>query len=261
MFLNSSLLPSNSSLLHKEMDMKKLVTVFALCAAMSAMAVESQNIVGYQTVTIPRGTTLWAQTFVAVGGDGTQVTLGDIIPSAAFYADNGRGDMIQFLNPNGAGNIILKADYWDGLGWYEFGTENSLNARVLPKGQSFIVSAKAIGGATFTFKGEVSAPSFSLTVPKGVTFVGNSIPKSLTFADIVPSASFYADNGRGDMIQFLNPNGSGSVILKADYWDGLGWFQFGTENSLDANIIPAGASFVVSAKAIGGATFTFPDAL
>ena len=261
MFLNSSLLPSNSSLLHKEMDMKKLVTVFALCAAMSAMAVESQNIVGYQTVTIPRGTTLWTQTFVTVGGDGTQVTLGDIVPSAAFYADNGRGDMIQFLNANGAGNITLRAEYWDGFGWYDFATGDNLNAMAVPKGQSFIVSAKAIGGATFTFKGELSATAFSLSVPKGVSVIGNSLPKNLTYADIVPSAAFYADNGRGDMIQFLNASGAGNVTLKAEYWDGFGWYDFNTAAELNATAIPAGASFVVSAKAIGGATFTFPAAL
>lgn len=241
--------------------MKKLMTAFALCAAVSAMAVDSANIVGYQTVAVPMGTTLWTPTFVTVGGDGTQLTLGEIIPNSAFYADNSKGDLIQFLNPTGSGTVSLMADYWDGLGWFEFGTENSLDATVLPKGQSFIVSAKAVGGATFTFKGELKQAGFSVVVPQGVTLIGNSIPKSLTFADIVPSASFYADNSKGDLIQFLASNGSGTVTLMADYWSGLGWYEFGTENSLDATSVPAGDSFVVSAKAVGGATFTFPAAL
>jgi hypothetical protein len=240
------------------MDMKKLVTVFALCAAMSAMAVESQNIVGYKTVAVPKGTTVWTPMFVTTGGDDTQTTLGDIIPSSSFYGDNS-GGMLQFLNVTGAGNVTLMAQYWDGYGWYEFGTANELNAMALPKGQSFIVSASANGGATFTFKGQVSVATFSVTVPQGVSIIGNSLPKNLTFADIVPSSSFYGDNS-GGMLQFLSATGDGSVTLMAQYWAGYGWYEFGTANELNATALPAGASFIVSASAVGGATFTFPAA-
>jgi len=63
--------------------MKKLVTAFALCAAMSSMAVDSDNIVGYKSDIMLAGEnfSMLSSPFVPVGG-------GDAMPIATLFTDN-----------------------------------------------------------------------------------------------------------------------------------------------------------------------------
>ncbi len=82
--------------------MKKLVTVFALCAAMSAVAqVESQNIVGYSTITIQRDYTLLALSFDKVGsGDMTINEAFPYQPGAMKSGGLNTSDQILTRNPS-----------------------------------------------------------------------------------------------------------------------------------------------------------------
>lgn len=120
--------------------MKKLVTAFALCAAMSAFAVESQNIVGYQTVSCAAGFTVFSPTFLTVGG--TPFTYKDITGTME-WADN-----LQFFDANG--DVVFTAT-WQTMdmmgvpdGWYD-GDLNSLAATVIPAGQGFFLSTASAG--------------------------------------------------------------------------------------------------------------------
>jgi hypothetical protein len=240
--------------------MKKLVTAFALCASISAMAaVTSENIVGYTTVAVPKGACMLTPSFTTVGAGGTELTLSMVVPSSAFYADQGFGDSVQFLNTAGSGAWELAADYWEGLGWFKYGTEEEVGDRVLKKGEAFYVFSSQIGGATFQFAGEIDVVAFQVAVPKGATMIGNSIPAAgLTLADIVPNSAFYADQGFGDSIQFLNASGSGVWELAADYWENLGWFKYGTEEAVGDRPINIGNGFYVFSSQNGGAAFNFP---
>jgi hypothetical protein len=231
----------------KEMIMKKLVTVFALCAGLSAYAVESANVVGYQTINIPAGFSASATTFVTVGGDGTKCLLGDIKGNAAFHLQS-----IQLLSSDGAGSVILTATYFDGLGWFD-NNDNLVNNTELKKGEAFIVSTGATG-ATLTFMGEVRATTFSVAIANGFTLMGNSLPRDITLGEITANAAFHLQS-----IQLLSSDGTGSVILTATYFDGLGWFD-NNDNLVNSTIINSSSSFVVS-TGVTGAQLIFPAAL
>jgi len=227
--------------------MKKLVTAFALCAAISAMAVESQ-VVGYQTIDIPAGFSAATATFVTVGGDGTTSVLSDITANANFEGQN-----IQVLSSDGNGTVVLTASYFAGLGWFDQ-EDNEVNTYAIPKGAAFIVST-GVTGAQLAFKGDVRATAFSIAIPSGFSLLGNSVPKTLTLGDITANASFEGQN-----IQILSStDGLGSVDLTASYFAGLGWFDE-DDNNVDATPITASTSFVVSTAATG-AQLTFPAAL
>ena len=230
--------------------MKKLVTVCALCAAMSAMAIDSQNVVGYQTITIPQGYSIVTGTFIPVGSAGSSIKLGDIVPNASFASG---ADTIAFLNPDGSGSFTTIAYYYVGYGWYDI-ESNDLNGQSIPKGASFLVSTGGTG-VKFTLKGEVYKTAFSIAVPQGVSLVGNCVPKDIKLGDIVPNASFVSG---ADTLAFLNPDGSGNFSTTAYYYVGYGWYDI-ESNNLNAQVLPTGASFVISVGSTG-VQLAFPAA-
>lgn len=131
--------------------MKKLLTAFAACmiAGLVSAQVESVNVVGYQTIDVPAGSSIIAPTFTTVGGGATDFTLDMITPSAEFDAEAASGGgTIQFINPDGTWGVL--AQYWGSYGgWYIAGTETLINDTPLTGGQGFIVGAAE--DATFEF--------------------------------------------------------------------------------------------------------------
>jgi len=228
--------------------MKKLVTAFALCAAISAMAAVESQVVGYQTIDIPSGFSAATATFVTVGGDGTTSVLADIAANANF-----EGESIQLLSSDGSGNVLLIAYYYAGFGWYD-GDNNDVNSTAITKGEAFIVST-GVTGAQLTFKGDVRATAFSIAIPSGFSLLGNSVPKSLTLGAVTANASF-----EGESIQLISStDGLGSVELIAYYYAGFGWYD-GDNNDVNTTPLAAATTFVVS-TGVTGAELTFPAAL
>jgi len=237
------------------MEMKKLMTAFAACmfAGLVSAQVESVNIVGYSTINVPAGSSIIAPTFTTVGGDGTELTLGMVTPSAEFDAELGTGSTVQFINADGSWGVL--AEYWANYGgWFVAGTEDLINDTVVPKGGAVYVSSAA--DATFMCAGEIGITSFDVTVPAGSSQIGNCIPAaSLTLGDITPSAEFDAELGTGSTIQFINEDGTWGVL--AEYWVNYGgWFVAGTEDLINDTPVAEGQGFYVSSAA--DATFTFP---
>jgi hypothetical protein len=231
--------------------MKKLVTAFALCAAISAMAVESENVVGYQTVTCPAGFTVFAPTFLTVGG--TPFTYKSL--SGTFeWSDN-----LQFFNA--AGDVTFTATWQTmemaGLpdGWYD-GEGNSLENTEMPAGLGFFISLASAGSVTV--KGEVNKNSVTVTSESGFTVTGNCMPKGVTYGSLILTGIEWSDN-----LQFFNE--AGDVIFTATWQTmemaGLpdGWYD-GEGNSLSATVIPAGQGFFLS-TASAGVTLQIPAPL
>jgi len=230
--------------------MKKLVTAFAACAlaGLAFAQVESVNIVGYQTLSLPLGYKDVTSTFVPVGSDGTSIRLGDIVPNSVFD-----GGTAQFFNLNGNGAVSTTAVFYDGFGWFDFNTFDPLDDMTIPAGTGMFVYSSSTG-AEFLVAGEVLVDSFALSVASGYTVVGNGSPVAITLGDISPSASF-----DGGTAQFFNANGDGTVATTAVYYDGFGWFDFNTFDPLGSMVLNPGDAFF--AYAANGATFTFPDVL
>lgn len=237
--------------------MKKLLTACAACvlAGMVSAQVESVNIVGYQTLTLPAGYKATTATFVPVGSDGTTLRLGDVIPKN-FSGDN--GDTVQFLNLNGNGTAVTTATYYDGYGWCDFNnTEIMLDDMTIPAGTGMFVYASQ-SGAELLVAGQVALDALGLNVATGYTIVGNSSPVAITLGDITPS-NFSGDFG--DTAQFLNQSGNGTVATTATYYDGYGWCDFNnTETILDSTVLNPGDSFFVYASQ-SNVSFAFPAVL
>ncbi len=229
--------------------MKKLVTVFALCAAVSVAyaAVESANIVGYQTLSITSTYKDVVSSFVTVGGDKTSIKLGNIIPSASFRG--GVGSVTFFT----AGGLVEKtAMYIDGFGWMDLYEEDpaDYNEIIISVGKGFFAYCPV--SYDLTVSGEVKLSSSTVSVGT-YTVVGNATAVPITLGDIVPSAGF--KGGAGQII-FFGPNGS--VDKTAMYIDGFGWMDLYEEDPADYNLIalnPGDGMFAYSPTA---ETLTLP---
>jgi hypothetical protein len=215
------------------------------------MAVESENVVGYQTVTCASGFTVFTPTFLTVGG--TPFTYKDITGTME-WADN-----LQFFNE--AGDVTFTAT-WQTMdmmgvpdGWYD-GDLNPLANVAIPAGQAFFISLATAG--SITVKGEVNKNPVTVTSVSGFTVTGNCMPKGVTYGAIVVTGIEWADN-----LQFFNE--AGDVVFTAT-WQTMdmmgvpdGWYD-GDLNSLSATVIPAGQGFFLS-TASAGVTFQIPAPL
>lgn len=231
--------------------MKKLVTVFALCAAFSAMAVESDNIVGYQTVSCASGFTVFAPTFLTVGG--TPFTFKDI-KGTMEVADN-----LQFFDE--VGNVNFTATWYTmetlGVpdGWYD-DSLNPLADTEIPAGQAFFVSLASAG--SITVKGEVNKNAVTVTSVAGFTVAGNCMPKGVTYGSLVVTGIEVADN-----LQFFDEVGNVNFTATWYTMETLGvpdgWYD-DSLNSLATTEIPAGQGFFLS-TANAGVTIQIPAAI
>lgn len=236
--------------------MKKLLTVCAACmvASLVSAQVVSQNIVGYSTVAVPQGSSIFAPTFTTVGGGETDLTLGMITASESFDAETDFENSIQFINADGTWGV--QAQYWANYGgWFDvLDGDNDINDTVLPKGGAYYVYATA--AATFQCAGEIGLTSFDVTIPAGSSQIGNAIPTALTLGDITASTSFDAETDFENSIQFINPDGTWGV--QAQYWGNYGgWFDvLDGDNDINATPLTESSAFYVYATA--DATLTFP---
>lgn len=190
--------------------MKKLVTAFALCASLSAMAqsVDSQNIVGYQKEALNGTARVLTVKFQKVGGGTTALT--DILDGVTVVQYS---DLLQVYDP-GTGFT----DYqWDGTTWFDAATWDPISFDVIP-GNGFLVLAEA----EWTTAGEVASITSYVhpITPATATLVGNAFPAETTLANFNwDSVATYSD-----LLQMYDP-----AIGFVDYqWDGATWFDAAT---------------------------------
>ena len=216
--------------------MKKLVTAFAACmiAGLVTAAVESINIVGYQTLGGAPGYTVVTPTFISVGSTDQTTTFGAIQGEFEFF------DNLQFFDAEGS--VVFTAYWFDG--WIDEGFA-PLDDEPLPAGLGFFVEMGA--GGAIQFSGQVDAEDVVVTADAGYTVMGNCRPYDITFADLEVDGLDYFDN-----LQFFDADGS--VVFTAYWFDG--WIDEGFA-PLDEEVIASGQAFFLESGA-GGATITIP---
>ena len=182
--------------------MKKLMIAAsaALCATASLLAVESANIVGYQTKDTVTGFNFVIPTFKAVNGGAIHIQ--DIkIANATDWTDS-----IQVLDEGGAtiatyfyaskGQSGYEADGWlaeDG---------GSLADVNFATGQSILIDTA--DAATLTFAGQVSTEDTVVETVPGFNFVGNNTPVAVDIQDFkIANATDWTDS-----IQILDEGGA-----------------------------------------------------
>jgi hypothetical protein len=132
--------------------MKKLVTAFALCAAMSALAVDSQNIVGYNAITLKPGFNMIGVQFQVVGGTAaSDIAVDDFISKANLTAgaDYASGDNIYvFRNGGYLPMYYLWDDGAGGKSWWDVSDNPTAD---LAPGQGFWYYSRAASDFNITF--------------------------------------------------------------------------------------------------------------
>ena len=245
--------------------------------------------VGYQNKGFDAKFNYVANTFVPVGADKNEMTLGDIVPNDDFVDSS-----IQFLTPGGAtatvsfGGKTYKATYkyWreddepeQGPGWYFASDTNgdyNQNDRVIPFGDAYCVDRSATEtDAGFVFAGQVEGAVTKEFTTAKFNYIGNCSPTQITLGDLTPNDDFVDSS-----IQFLTSGGAtatvsfGGKTYKATYkyWreddepeQGPGWYFASDTNgdyNQNARIIAAGEAFCADISATElGASLTIPDPL
>jgi hypothetical protein len=154
--------------------MKKLVTAFALCAAISAFAVDSQNIVGYKTEQRADGAWIQSVQFDKVGGNGSSAySLSNVLN----YASLSNGDQLWVFD-------VVLGDYLQysisGGIWYDTVTAAPVDVQVFPGAGLFLITANNL-----IFAGQVPSTTSSFTHTfngDGAYLVGAAFPASRTLA-------------------------------------------------------------------------------
>ena len=128
----------------------RLTAAAALCASVG-FSIESANIVGYQEVAVPAGSSMRTATFKAISGD---YKISDIKVSDTVVG--GGNDMIQKINADGSWGdlyyyLTLAGTGYVEDGWYkdDYGGEAVTDSDVLAPGESVMFSA--VSGLNLTF--------------------------------------------------------------------------------------------------------------
>ena len=221
--------------------MKKLMIagVAGLCAAVT-FGLESANVVGYQTKTIPAGFSLSTPTFQDIGAEGLDLQNFKLADTAAGDST----EMIQFLDADGQCTemwVWLNANAGMEPGWYDFNTWAPIVKTVVPAVGYLMNSVSPVD---MVVSGQVKSGETTIALPAGFSVRGNNTP-----ADIDLQSIKLADTAAGDstdMIQFLDADGQCTemwVWLNANAGMEPGWYDFNTWAPIDYTV-KAGEAFL-----------------
>lgn len=230
-----------------------------LCATVGFAEITSANVVGYQTVDVPAGSSMRTATFKAISGD---FKISDIGVEGAAGAGMEYGSMINADGTWGKTYYYLTEDEaFVPTGWYTdmFGGEPVADEDVLTIGQAFIFTSDS--DITFTYKGEV-VPAPVVNVPAGSSIVGNPSPIDIKMSEIEVEGAAGAGMEYGSMINADGTWGKTYYYLTEDEaFVPTGWYtdMFGGESVADEDVLtPADAMIFTSDSDI---TFTLPTVL
>lgn len=252
--------------------MKKLVTAFALCAAMSTMAqVNSQNIVGYVT----KSTTANTLDMMGVNfqnPETTTLSIQLIIPQSGFSIEG--ADVLRMWNPltqGYASYFYFGVTYVDdtyaveaGPGWADAAQIRVLSSVKLDPGQGFWIKTRS--AATFTIAGEIVQPTDNKvsTLANTLDMMAGTFPVSMSIQDAVPFSGFSIEGA--DVMRVWNPLTQGYstyFYFGETYLDdtyatalGAGWADAA---QIRANVtIAQGQGFWLKTRAAAVLSFTSP---
>ncbi len=223
------------------------------------MGVESANVVGYQEIAVPAGSSMRTATFKAISGN---YKLSDIKVEGAAGAGNEYG---QLINADGTWGTtyyyLTEEEVFAPDGWYKDmgGEEPVTDEDVLTVGQAFIFTSDS--DITFTYAGQVIAqPTY--TVPAGSSIVGNPSPVAVKFSEITVEGAAGAGNEYG---QFINDDGTWGTtyyyLTEEEVFAPDGWYKDmgGEEPVTDTDVLAPSDSMIFTSDS--DLTFTFPAVL
>lgn len=228
--------------------MKKLVTVFALCAAMSAVAqVESQNIVGYDSKALTKGT------FYALGTQFEKVQ----DPTAVFAISN----LVVTINPKTGitlNNNVDQIHVWTGSSWAKYyhytgvgyvkdgETTETTDTLTFGTGFFFRKGNDLTKNGSSSFSGQVSQSNqVTRTLTKGTfVFMTNPWPSPLGIAQfknsITNPKTGVTLNNNVDQVHLW----TGSSWTKYFNYTAVGYVKDG-ETTETTDVIPLGMGFFI----------------
>jgi len=178
--------------------MKKLVTAFALCATMSAMAVDSANIVGYSTQALTSGYNMVGVNFEKVGSGGADLNTMTFTGLAEVnYETTTGGDQLLIWDPAAQGYPTTYS--WCGPNadasmsttgmnnkWIDFATFDGETVPVVtvPVSGAAWILRTTVGSASATFAGQVKTSASTISLFEGYNMVANSMPTSVNLNDV-----------------------------------------------------------------------------
>ena len=233
--------------------MKKLmIATVALGAVASAWAVESANIVGYDTFTKENGVkyTTYGCPFITPGAAGSTFRLYDMKIVGDLNAATKKSNFIQMFQPNTLKLDLARSYFWDyakvsavtgesGCWCYKNSdatTGQAANAEVphdtvFPAGTAFLFNcptdSKSVG---LQFAGEVLQPvpdaDGYITISKVVDdaeikymFFANPFPVNITLADLKVGGTLNAATKKSNFIQKFQTSAAKLDLVNAYFWD------------------------------------------
>ena len=223
--------------------------------AFSADSIESTTVVGYQTLTIPAGFSLWTPTFVDVNAetfDLANFKLGD-------EALGDSSEQIQVLNADGINNetwVWLNKNAGMTPGWYDINTWEPIT-KSISVGTGYLINVTA--PVTLEMKGVVFSQQRTMTLPAGFNVFGNSSPVEIALASIKLGANALGDCS--EQIQVLDADGINNetwIWLNENAGMTPGWYDINTWEPVVKTVDP-GQAFLFNATQ--DSSVTLPSAL
>ena len=262
--------------------MKKLMIAAsaALCATVGFSAVESQNIVGYNTATVTRpNKKTFALQFESPENPGQAIRIDNLFPGTTFKAGAGWVASDQIWAWDATANNWAKYAYYENkrsnpqvpAGWYKYNFLTDLSfvaltdADVVQPGQTFLYIRNQSGSITLQMAGQIKAmtdatQSVSITRPNKV-FMAYPWPVELKIAEISTKAThsnLKAGAGWVASDQIWAWDATANNWAKYAYYENkraqpavpAGWYKYNflTDNSFvavtDADKVSAGEGFL-----------------
>ena len=240
--------------------MKKVMFGLAAAAAIGAFAIESANVVGYNTVTINKEYTILGIPFT--GTTGSAMSIQDAVPYSAGMtkgAAASTADCIQIMDESGNYETYFmfngykaKAAVSGGDGKWVKSTEAAVSTKTMPAGTPFWYVAKNYATPyTITVAGQVLSTDESQT-PLNVTYqlIANPYPCDLPLNNGIPyidgmtksNAASGADN-----IQIMDDDGNYATYFMCNGLKGKGTVTGGdgkwvkdSESVVSTAVLPMG---------------------
>ena len=260
--------------------MKKIMFAAAVAAGMVAFgdAIESQNIVGYQDITIPGNAgggssySLFCVTFKNTAGGSFKINSIKLCKADGTEVDdtsaNRSRDKIELMKLNPETAVVYDEKYSyttrNGLGWHISGNTSPLSDGItLQDGEGVYVANSQNADMKLRVSGEVNVSPVSFAIPyvangSGYTLCGNFTPNPIKINSIIPlnaSREQFVDsvsaNRSRDKIELMKLNPETAVVYDEKYSyttrNGLGWHISGNTSPLaDSYVLQPGEGVYVA---------------
>ena len=207
--------------------MKKLMIAVAAAVCGSVFALESANVVGYNSAATQAGDNIYrVATFKGVAGEDTSYTLGQICVGESDFAWY-NNDYVATVDPYGSQDTYYTWDP-DTSSWYECDAGCNINFDApandiaLPLNQAVIIRSEY--GEDLTFAGSViDGDSELFGIAGDNTYTGNFTPVTITLGDIVVGDADFAWYNN-DYIATIDAYGSQETYYTWDP-DTSSWYE------------------------------------